>query len=111
MPELGGNFRLCAVDQKRAVFSQGCAVSGPSLQEGPGASFIEKDDETHRFYGAFYGCPYGNDVPTLRGPLRADHLTGKPYTGRNGPYGKGRSFREGPGSFTGLGPSTEKNDL
>ena len=66
-----------------------------SLQEGPGASFIEKDDETYRLYGAFYGCPYGNDVPTLRGPLRADRLTGS-LTGRNGPYGKGRSYPEIP---------------
>ena len=65
-----------------------------SLREGPvltgrAGSFlhIEKDDETYRLYGAF--C--GNDVPTLRGPLRADRLTGKPYlTGRAGPYGKGR---------------------
>ena len=89
MPELGGNFRLCAVDQKRAVFSQGCAVSGLSLQEGPGASFIEKDDET-------YGCPYGNDVPTLRGaltgrpPYREALRGGTVLTGRAGPYGKGR---------------------
>ena len=30
LPELGGNFRLCAVDQKKAAFSYGWAVSGPS---------------------------------------------------------------------------------
>ena len=30
LPELGGNFRFCAVDQKRVVFSYGWAVSGPS---------------------------------------------------------------------------------
>ena len=30
LPELGGNFRLCAVDQKKVVFSYGWAVSGPS---------------------------------------------------------------------------------
>ena len=30
LPELGGNFRLCAVNQKEAVFSYGWAVSGPS---------------------------------------------------------------------------------
>ena len=55
-----------------------------SLQEGPGASFIEKDDETYRLYGALFGCPYGNDVPTLQ-----EILTGRPPYGK--PYGEKRS--------------------
>ena len=73
---------------KRLTGRNGPYGKARSLQEGPGASFIEKDDETYRLSGAFYGCPYGNDVPPLRGPLRADRLTGS-LTGRNGPYGKG----------------------
>ena len=30
LPERGGNFRPCAVDQKRPFFSYSWAVSGPS---------------------------------------------------------------------------------
>ena len=54
LPELGGNFRLCAVDHKKPFFLR----AGPFLDLLP-------------FKGPF-----------LQGPLQADRLTGRPLTGR-----------------------------
>ena len=48
---------------------------------------------------------------TGRPPTRRPSPYEGPYdqtAGRNGPYGKGRSLPEGPGSFMGLGPFTER---
>ena len=56
LPELGGNFRLCAVDQKRSFFPR----AGPFLD---------------------LLCPL-RDLSCLQGPLQADRLTGRPLTGR-----------------------------
>ena len=55
LPELGGNFRLCAVDQNRSFFPR-----------------------VYRF-GTF--CPL-RDLSPVQGPLRADRLTGRFLTGR-----------------------------
>ena len=82
-------------DDEEAYEKAGPLQAGGTVLTGRGGSlalgpFTEKDDE--EAYGRL--GPYG-----------------KPLTGRNGPYGKGRSLREGPGSFTGLGPFTENNDL
>ena len=49
LPELGGNFRLCAVDQKRPFF----------LTAGPFLDLLPR-----------------KDLSPLQGPLRADRLTG-----------------------------------
>ena len=101
LPELGGNFRLCAVDQKRSFFPRvgpfldllpfkgpfplTGALTGSPLREGRClregsftgrvAPFTKKDDEK----------AYGKVA-----------LYGKPFTGRDGPYEKGRSLRTGP---------------
>ena len=71
LPELGENFRLCAVDQKRSFFLGLCC------------------------FWTF--CPF-RDVSLLQGPLRANRLTGRSLTGRlltrrpltfTGNYGEG----------------------
>ena len=78
LPELGGNFPSCAVDQKKLFFL------------GLG-----------RFWT--FSAPL-RDLSPLQGPLRADRLTGRPLTGRP-PYGKaplrGGFLREGPLRITG----------
>ena len=119
LPELGGNFRLCAVDQKRPFFPRA----------GPFLAFLPFKEA----YGKAWPlreAPYGEgrslrEGPALtgEGPLRGrfpsqkrttKRLTGrlssygKPLTGRDGPYGKGRSLRKGPGCLT--GPFTKKDD-
>ena len=71
LPELGGNFRLCAVDQKRPFFPR----AGPFLDllpfKGP-----------FSLTGALTGPPYG------KAPYGGPHR--KPLTRRDGPCGKGR---------------------
>ena len=56
LPVLGGNFRLCAVDQKRPFF----------LAVGPFLDLL----------------PFKGISPLREGPLRGDRLTGRPLTGR-----------------------------
>ena len=74
LPELDGNFCLCAVDQKRPFFPR----AGPFLDllpfKGP-----------FSLTGALTGRPLTGRLLTGRlGPYR------KPLTRRDGPYGKGR---------------------
>ena len=69
LPELGGNFRWCAVDQKRPFF----------LRAGPFLAFL---CPSRRLTGRLgpYGKPLtGRDGPYGQGPL----------TERDGPYRKG----------------------
>ena len=122
LPELGGNFRLCAVDQKRPFFPR----AGPFLDLLP---FKGPFSLTGALTGPPYGkAPYGEASYGKAGPLqeapyeegrslregpgpsqrrKTKRLTGrqgpygKPLTRRDGPYEKGRSLMEGPGSFTG----------
>ena len=102
LPELGGNFRLCAVDQKRPFYLR----VGPFLDllpfKGPfplaygklrgGTTRIGREfplvcrrPKKKRFFlglGRFWTfCPL-SDLSPLQGPLRADRLTGRPLTGR-----------------------------
>ena len=77
LPELGGNFRLCAVDQKRPFFPR----AGP---------FLDLFSLTGALTGPPYGkAPYGEAFYGKAGPLQ------------EAPYEEGRSLREGPGSHTG----------
>ena len=80
LPELGGNFRLCAVDQKRPFF----------LTAGPFLDLLPR-----------------KDLSPLQGPLRADRLTGRPLTGRlltgRPPYELQESLRGGAGTLPELG--------
>ena len=110
---------MCAVDQKRPFFPR----AGPFLDllpfKGP---FSLTGALTGPPYGkAPYGeASYGKAGPFTGSPLRGGTvLTGragvpyrsfteknnnkkrKPFTRRDGPYEKGRSFMEGPGSLTG----------
>ena len=79
LPELGGNFRLCAVDQKRPFFPR----AGPFLAFLP---FKEAYGKAGPYGKPLTGRdgPYGNygDLSPQQGPLRADRLTGRPLTGR-----------------------------
>ena len=124
LPEFGGNFRLCAVDQKRPFFPR----AGPFLDLLP---FKGPFSLTGALTGPPYGkAPYG-EACYGKAPLQAPYeegrslregpgsrtgpsqrrttkrLTGrqgpygKPLTRRDGPYEKGRSLMEGPGSLTG----------
>ena len=87
LPELGGNFRLCAVDQKRPYFPR----AGPFLDllpfKGP-----------FSLTGALTGPPYG------KAPYE-EASYGKAGPLQEAPYEEGQSLREGPGSrfFLGLG--------
>ena len=97
LPELGGNFRLCAVDQKRPFFPR----AGPFLDLLP---FKGPFSLTGALTGPPYGkAPYGEASYGKAGPLQE-----APYE-KDGPYGKGRgpvrvlhregrrrSLREGP---------------
>ena len=92
LPELGGNFRLCAVDQKRPFF----------LRAGPFLAFPAFKGGLREGW-ALTGSPLrGGTVLTGRaGPYeraygKAGPLYGKPLTERDDPYGKGRSLRESP---------------
>ena len=84
LPELGGNFRLCAVDQKRSFFPR----VGPFLDLLP---FKGPFPLTGALTGRPpYGkAPYGEASYGKAGPLQ------------EAPYEEGRSLREGPGSRTG----------
>ena len=83
LPELGGNFRLCAVDQKRPFFPR----AGPFLDLLP---FKGPFSLTGALTGPPYGkAPYGEASYGKAGPLQ------------EAPYEEGRSLREGPGSRTG----------
>ena len=135
LPELGGNFRLCAVDQKRPFFprvgpflallpfkgpygkpltGEGTVLTrrvpygtvpyekGRSLTGRAGVpygSFTEKDDEeAYGKAGLLWEAPYRRNGPygkgrSLREGPREGRAYGKPLTRRNGPYGKGRSLR------------------
>ena len=68
---MGGNFRLCAIDQKRPFFSYGWAVSGPFSLEG---TFPP------------YRGPYGQTA-LREGPLR-EASYGRPLTNYRKAYGK-----------------------
>ena len=79
LPELGGNFRLCAVDQKKPFFLG---------------------------LGRFWTCYPLRDLSPLQGPLRGPPYGKAPYGEasygkarplQEAPYGEGRSLREGPG--------------
>ena len=116
LPKLGGNFRLCAVDQKRPFF----------LRAGPLLAFLPFK-EAYGKAGPLREAPYGEGRSLREGPvLTGGSLTrtvpftkkddeqayglspyGKTLTGRDGPYGKGRSLRKGPGCLT--GPFTKKD--
>ena len=110
-PELAGNFRLCAVDQKKSFFHRVGPFLGLLPFKGP---FPLTGALTGRPpYGPCYGeASYGEGRPyrkgrSLReGPLRGwvpsqrrtmKRLTGSPLQGKDGPYGKGRSL---PGSVS-----------
>ena len=84
LPELGGNFRLCAVDQKRSFFPR----AGPFLDllpfKGP-----------FPLTGALTGRP-----PYGKAPY-GEASYGKAGPSQEAPYEEGRSLREGPGSRTG----------
>ena len=83
LPELGGNFCLCAVDQKRPFFPR----AGPFLDLLP---FKGPFSLTGALTGPPYGkAPYGEASYGKAGPLQ------------EAPYEEGRSLREGPGSRTG----------
>ena len=93
LPELGGNFRLCAVDQKRPFFL------------GPGRfwPFCPLRRLTRRA-SPLREAPYGEGRSLREGPV----LTGSPLTGAltgRPPYGKatyrGGFLREGPLRITG----------
>ena len=73
LPELGGNFRLCAVDQKRSFFPRVVPFLDLLPFKGP-----------FPLTGALTGRPpaLGRALSRLQGPLRADRLTGRPLTGR-----------------------------
>ena len=83
LTELGGNCRLCAVDQKRPFFPR----AGPFLDllpfKGP-----------FSLTGALTGPPYG------KAPY-GEASYGKAGPSQEAPYEEGRSLREGPGSRTG----------
>ena len=88
LPELGGNFRLCAVDQKRPFFPR----AGPFLDLLP---FKGPFSLTGALTGPPYGkAPYGEASYGKAGPF---------------PYEEGRSLREGPGPVRVL-HRTEKDD-
>ena len=79
LPELDGNFRLCAVDQKRPFFPR----AGPFLDLLPFKGFFSL---TGALTGPPYGkAPYGEASYGKAGPLQ------------EAPYEEGRSLREGPG--------------
>ena len=82
LPELGGNFRLCAVDQKRPFFPR----AEPFLDLLP---FKGPFSLTGALTGPPYGkAPYGEASYGKAGPLQ------EALTRRDGPYGKGRSLQE-----------------
>ena len=95
LPELGGNFRLCAVDQTRSFFPRVMPFLDLLPFKGP-----------FPLTGALTGRrPYGK-VPYRQTALRegllrggflweAPVITGK-LTGRLGPYGKPLTRRDGP---------------
>ena len=116
LPELGGNFRLCAVDQKRPFFlglgrfwtfyplrvSLTGALTGTALREGPLRGGFLREGWAYRKPLTRRDGPYGKG----RGPVRVLHregrrrglregraLTGKPLTRRDGPYEKSRSLQ------------------
>ena len=83
LPESGGNFRLCAVNQKRPFF----------LRAGPFLAFLPFK-EAYGKAGPLREAPYGEGRSLREGP----------------PYGEGRSLREGPPygeSLTGMAPFTK----
>ena len=120
LPELGGNFRLCAVDQKKPFFpkvgpfldllpfkgpfSLTGALTGTALREGPLRGGFLREGR------ALTGSPLrGGTVLTGRAGVPYGSFTekddeeayGKAKPLREAPYEKGRSLMEGPGSLTG----------
>ena len=108
---------MCAVDQKRSFFPR----VGPFL-ELTGDTFNYR--KAYGKAGPLREAPYEEGRSLREGPVglrEGRALTGSPLRGgtglregrplREAPHGEERSLREGPGSFTGLGPFTEKNDL
>ena len=101
LPELGGNFRLCAADQKRPFFPR----AGPFLDlppfKGPfplTGALTGRQPYGQAPYGeASYGkAPLGDflrETPLITGKLTGRlGPYGKPLTRRDGPYGKGRTL-------------------
>ena len=101
LPELGGNFRLCAVDQKRPFFPR----AGPFLDLAPfkgpfplTGALTGRQPYGQAPYGeASYGkAPLGDflrETPLITGKLTGRlGPYGKPLTRRDGPFGKGRSL-------------------
>ena len=93
LPELGGNFRLCAVDQKKPFFPR----AGPFLDLLP---FKGPFSLTGALTGPPYGkAPYGKAGP-LQEPVRVLHREGRRRGLREGPL-RGGFLREGPLRITG----------
>ena len=103
LPELGGNFRLCAVDQKKTFFPRAGpfldllpfkgpfsltgALTGTALREGP-------------LRGGFLREGWALTGSPSRGPVRVLHREGRRRGLREGPL-RGGFLREGPLRITG----------
>ena len=84
LPELGGNFRLCAVDQKRPFF----------LRAGPFLAFLPFK-EAYGKAGPLREAPCGEGRSLREGPLRRGTvLTGRAPL-RGVPYGDGSLYKKG----------------
>ena len=128
LPELGGNFRLCAVDQKRSFFPRavpfldllpfqgpfpltGALTGRPPYGKAPygEASYEKARYELQKGYGKLRGGTLPELGAALReGSLRADRLTGRPLYGEasyeKAPHELQESLREATGrDFTRIG--------
>ena len=94
LPELGGNFRLCAVDQKRPFFPR----AGPFLDLLP---FKGSFSLTGALTGPPYGkAPYGEASYGKAGPLQEAPYEVRGGFLQEGPL-RGGFLREGPLRITG----------
>ena len=102
-PELGGNFRLCAVDQKKSFFPRVGPFLGLLPFKGP---FPLTGALTGRPpYGASYGeASYGEGHPREAGPYGRWRTT-KRLMGRLGLYGKPLTGKGRAGPWAVSGPS------
>ena len=122
LPELGGNFRLCAVDQKRPFFPRVgpfldlLPFKGPFSLQGPLREAPYGEGRSLREGSLTGRVPYGLREGWLPSQKKTTkRLTGRlPFTGsplrgrtvltkRAGPYEQGRSLRKGPGCRTAHG--------
>ena len=97
LPELGGNFRLCAVDQKRSFFPK----VGPFLDLLPFKGPFPLTGALRADHGkAPYGEASYRKAPSGRlltgGTCNYRKAYGKAGPLREAPYEEGRSLREGP---------------